>query len=133
MEIPMAEGKFKNREIKWLREIDWLELFYLVLFTAFVIKKYLGTTALEWELPIWYDNVIRGGLYAYIIVRTYEQTTIKKMLAAKEIVLMAAMLFIGEMLNLYAGEIFIWDTILYIIAAKRYVLCIYVLQCLCML
>ena len=44
MEIPMAEGKFKNREIKWLREIDWLELFYLVLFTAFVIKKYLGTT-----------------------------------------------------------------------------------------
>ena len=32
MEIPMAEGKFKNREIKWLREIDWLELFYLVLF-----------------------------------------------------------------------------------------------------
>ena len=47
MEIPMAEGKFKNREIKWLREIDWLELFYLVLFTAFVIKKYLGTTALE--------------------------------------------------------------------------------------
>ena len=118
MEIPMAEGKFKNREIKWLREIDWLELFYLVLFTAFVIKKYLGTTALEWELPIWYDNVIRGGLYAYIIVRTYEQTTIKKMLAAKEIVLMAAMLFIGEMLNLYAGEIFIWDTILFIIAAK---------------
>lgn len=118
MEIPMAEGNFKNREVKWLRDVDWLELFYLVLFAAFVIKKYLGTTALEWDVPVWYDTVVRGALYAYIIVRTYEQAVIKKKLEYKEIILMAVMLFTGEMMNLYAQETFVWDTILFIIAAK---------------
>lgn len=128
MEIPMAEGNFKNREIKWLRDVDWLELFYLVLFAAFVIKKYLGTTALEWDVPVWYDTVVRGALYAYIIVRTYEQAVIKKKLEYKEIILMAVMLFTGEMMNLYAQETFVWDTILFIIAAKGVVLKKYVLS-----
>lgn len=118
MELEMNQSTTGKKINKWLASVDWLELVYLVLFTAFVMKKYLESTALEWELPSWYDTVVRGGIHAYILVRIYEQAVVKKSMKWKEIALMAVMIFTGEMVTLYTGEIFISDTLLFIIGAK---------------
>lgn len=118
MELEINQNTASKTISKRLAEVDWLELIYLVLFTAFVMKKYLESTALEWELPSWYDTVVRGGIHAYILVRIYEQAVIKKAIQRKEIALMALMIFTGEMITLYTGEIIISDTLLFIIGAK---------------
>lgn len=109
---------YKEKIKQCFKDIDCLEIIYLILIAAFIMKKYLETTALEWELPYWYDTVLRGGIHAYILVRIYEQVVVKKAISLTETVLMSVMIFIGEMVTLYTGEIFISDTLLLIIGAK---------------
>lgn len=109
---------YKAKAKRWIQAGDCLEVIYLILFAAFIMKKYLETTALEWELPYWYDTVLRGGIHAYILVRIYEQAVVKKAISWKETALMAVMIFTGEMVTLYTGEIIISDTLLFIIGAK---------------
>lgn len=120
MELQGEKEKSRIIEIfnGYIRRVDWLELFYLVLFIAFVMKKYLGSTALEWQLPEWFDTVVRGGIHAYILVRIYDQAVIKETMKWNEVTLMAAMIFVGEMITLYTGDIIISDTLLFIIGAK---------------
>lgn len=110
--------QMKNKVRQWIESVDVLEIVYLILFVAFVMKKYLESTALEYEFPVWYDTVVRGGIHAYILVRIYEQAVVKKAMTWKEVALMAVMIFTGEMVTLYTGEIIISDTLLLIIGAK---------------
>lgn len=115
----MNINKEKEKIISIVTSVNWLEIIYLTLFAAFVIGKFLETTALQWELPADYNAVIRVLLCVFIQISFIAHILHKGRVDWFELALMLIMASVGYMVSYHVNEIFIFDTMLLIIGAKN--------------
>lgn len=106
-----------NKVYEMIKQIDLLQIVYLCLFVAYVVRKYLESTALEWSLPANYEQVIRMMMIAFVIIRVLEQIWLHKT-NMKEIAVMIVIVAVSAVSAYFSNEIMIFDLALFIVGAK---------------
>lgn len=115
MDFKMLYTKLK----KYIVSVNWMELIYLTLFAAFVIGKFLETTALQWSLPSDYNMIIRVLLCIFIQISLINLYVSSGKVNWVELGFMIIMVSVAYMVSYHVNEIFIFDTMLFVIGAKN--------------
>lgn len=116
----MTSPKFNKEEVvNFITSVNWLEIIYLMLFAAFVIEKFLETTVLQWKLPEDYNMVIRVLLCVFILISYISMYVCKGKIEWKEFLFAVIMAAVAYMVSYHVDEIYLFDTMLLIIAAKN--------------